>query len=224
MNTLLMKIKNMLKFPQVHEILDLEISTDPVKKVNVINKLPIPNCDFQFFKLLNLEKYDAVIAGGACLRWYQGFPVENHDIDLWFKTEERRKEFISYCMEMDDYTCEGYIDTENAITLILTNKISKYKVQTIKKIYNDIPDLLNTFDFSICKIATDSHRWFLGENFAQDLKNKKLVIEKCTEMTPKRFIKYWSYGFEPDIKTLETIRNFPNAKWTYTSQEQDGDY
>jgi hypothetical protein len=187
--------------------------------------LLIPELDFDLFKTLKIQKFNAVIAGGSCIRWYQGLPVKNHDIDLWFNSVTDRTAFIENLISNPSVQIEDEHETANAITYkIKFNKNKIYRIQTIKTLYKDIYSLIDNFDITVCKIATDGNTWFLGENTVKHIKNKKLVIDKPTEITPKRFMKYWAYGFEPDVETIELVKNIQNGQWDYSNAGLEDDY
>lgn len=187
--------------------------------------LLIPELDFDLFKTLKIQKFNAVIAGGACIKWYQGLPVKNHDIDLWFKSVTDRTAFIENLINQHSIQIEDQHETANAITYkIKFNKNKIYRIQTIKTLYKDIYSLIDKFDITVCKIATDGNTWFIGENTIKHIKYKKLVVVNPSDATPKRFMKYWAYGFEPDIETIELVKNIPNGQWDYSNSSLEDDY
>lgn len=171
--------------------------------------------------ILDLGNGNAFIAGGAARLWYENRDVGTHDVDVYFFSE---KDWIR-CHDRFD------ADIKNKQTFVSTNASTftvdnKYKIQLIKTQFSKDPyEIINNFDISVCKIATDGYKWYLGENFAQDLKNRVLRFDKVTSKFLKRYIKYQIYGFEP-IQTLEELANLcsEDAIWDFSKIDDTEDY
>jgi len=185
-----------------------------------INLLTIHSTDRELIRSLNLENYNAIVAGGAALRWFQDYTVEEHDIDIWFPTVESMNKFR---MNIDYHP---KFDTAYASTYLISNT----KVQIIKKPYRtnidestekNVLNLLDNFDITVCQIATDGDTWYYSDNFINDLKNKYLRMTKINENSIKRLFKYWSYGYQPDDELIKNIIANPKTIWDYTKLTEE---
>lgn len=175
-----------------------------------------PN-DRTIFDKLQLHKFNAVIAGGAALSWFQHQPIGNKDIDVWFKT---KRDFLNMSEHLIKLEFRKQFDSEYAETFraASTGVIEDYRIQLIKQPYIDSPnELFKQFDISVCQIATDNNSWWFGEYFLEDLKNKKLRLINLKPNSLKRVLKYWSYGFQPDDEIINNIMNNPDTIWDFTT-------
>jgi hypothetical protein len=168
--------------------------------------------DEGLMNFLNISKYNAVVAGGAALRWYQNLPVESHDVDIWFTCEE---DFNT----MDEYLKMNSTirySSQYANTYDVHEKSASWTVQLIKPKKQLSPaELVKTFDISISQVATDGNRWFIGSHFIEDLKNRRLRILNPQPKSVKRLVKYLIYGFVPDDDQLLAVINDPTTIWNY---------
>lgn len=99
---------------------------------------------------------------------------------------------------------------------------SPYKIQLIKTRYTtDIMDLINSFDISVSQVATDGQRWYVGEHFIQDLKDRRLRIKEYNQHSLKRMLKYWSYGFMPTDDTIQHVIDNPGTTWYYEDSSSE---
>lgn len=179
-----------------------------------------PN-DKELFGLLKLETFHGTIAGGTALNWYQNYPVGNHDVDIFFQSITQYRECFQYFIEHDFFLDHSSNDADT-FSVTTKNKI-EYKVQLIKTRFGDTPEkIINDFDISVAKIATDGHRWYMGKTFAQDLKNKVLRFDKIGPTSLKRYIKYQSYGYEPEAGLWDRIVTTPGLIWDF--ENHTGDY
>lgn len=105
---------------------------------------------------------------------------------------------------------------------IYSDEDGPHKIQLIKTRYHeDINELVNSFDISVCQIATDGSRWYVGENFIQDLNDRRLRITQYNQHSLKRMIKYWAYGFTPDDETIQRVIDNSTTKWAYETSENE---
>lgn len=90
----------------------------------------------------------------------------------------------------------------------------KYKhvpLQVIGRKHKDVEDLLNNFDFSVSRIATDGAHIIYDANFVADMKDKKLKLGgpiSPKDVFTKRLNKYRNRGFE--IESQQEIKNAQN--------------
>lgn len=177
--------------------------------------------DRELMEYLDIKKYNAIVAGGAALCWYQNQPVKYHDIDLWFKTREDAKIMSNYLSARQSPT----FTTDNADTFEIQHNSNRYRVQVIKRhVYDSIDDLLDEFDITVCKVATDGNYWWLGKNFVVDLKDRRLSLTSSKPAIVRRMIKYMVYGYTPEDTTLQQIIDNPLVKWDYTNANNADEY
>jgi len=63
------------------------------------------------------------IAGGACLRWFQGQPVGESDIDIFCSSREQAESIVERIKSYGRYSTK--YESDNAITLSYHNKDSR---------------------------------------------------------------------------------------------------
>lgn len=163
------------------------------------------------------------IAGGACLRWYQGQPVSENDIDIFCRSPKQALELVEKLKSYGRYSTKH--ESENATTLSYHNKAgTKYwTLQIIKRRYfNNIQEVIDNFDISVCQIGTGGQEWIMGPHTAKDIREKNLRMNKPLHPdASKRLVKYWTYGYRPVDGLLDDVRNNPEATKVFQS---DGDY
>ena len=162
------------------------------------------------------------IAGGAALRWYQGLPVGDNDIDIFCANAMQAQKVIETIKSYGRYSTK--FESDNAITLSYHSKESKYwTLQVIKRRYfNSLQEVIDNFDISVCQIGTGGMEWLMGKNTARDIREKNLRMTMPLQPdAAKRLAKYWTYGYRPVEGLLEAVQTNPNAKQLF---EIDGDY
>ncbi len=162
------------------------------------------------------------IAGGACLRWYQGVPVGESDIDIFCKDAKQAQEIVDRIKSYGRFSTKH--ESDNAITLSYHNKDSKYwTLQVIKRRYfNSLQEVIDNFDISVCQIGTGGQEWLLGKNTARDIRERNLRMNMPLQPdAAKRLAKYWTYGYRPVNNLVDDIRKNPEALKEFTV---DGDY
>lgn len=188
----------------------------PLPVLETVNK-----SDIKLLEMINLSKYNAYVAGGAALRWYQGLPAKSHDIDIWFESQIDMRLMSS---EFSPRYSLRY-SSDNAETFEITVDNNTYRVQLIKpKKQQTIQEIIESFDITVTQVATNGTHWWIGKNFAQDLKHRRLRFNKLSAISSKRLIKYWAYGFEPDSSTLQSIIDNPETIWNYENTTAGDDY
>jgi hypothetical protein len=202
------------------QVLDLDIFHEI--SVLTIKDRPQPTfvChekDAALLKELNLTKYRAVIAGGAALRWYTGQSVNNHDVDLWFTSDT---DLFRATQHLSSIGTLRY-NTPNAKTYDVEINKSSYSVQLINKIYPSVEEMLDCFDITVCKIATDGYGWWIGNGFSQDLKTKTLRMTHFKKGSMRRFVKYVNYGFEPEPTLLQRLLDDPVVNLDYANDSHE---
>jgi hypothetical protein len=158
------------------------------------------------------------IAGGAALRWYEGKSLDDHDVDIFCSSQEQYDNVNNkiYARCIDDptaYCITKLFETDNASTLridkIVKNSDSlfglngiaiSWKIQLIKKFMPaNLDELLDKFDISVCKVATDFKKFKVNPEAARDIKAKRLYFPNGFKPDSlKRIVKYNAYGYTPD--------------------------
>lgn len=161
------------------------------------------------------------IAGGACLRWYQGLPVGDSDIDVFCASAEQAQQVINAVKSYGRYS--NRFQSENATTLDYWAKDSgsRWTIQIItKRYYANMQEIIDNFDLTVCQIATDGKTWVLGEHTARDIREHNLRMKVPLQPDAlKRLTKYWTYGYRPVDGLLTAIQNNPNARWEFSPEE-----
>ena len=171
------------------------------------------------------EKQGPWIAGGACLRWYQGQPVGDSDIDVFCANVRQAQGVIDTIKSYGRYSVKH--TSENATTLYYTPKdlagsvASSWVIQIItKRYYADMQEVIDNFDLSVCQIATAGEQWVLGEHTARDVREKNLRMRlPLVPDAAKRLVKYWTYGYRPVNGLMEEIINNPEGNWKFNPSE-----
>ena len=162
------------------------------------------------------------IAGGAPLRWWQGLPVGESDIDVFCVDQAQAEVVIERIKEFGRWTRK--FDSENATTLGYWSKNDSSKVWTIQVIkrryFTSLEEVISNFDMTVCEIGTCGNNWVLGKQTARDIHERNLRMK--LPLTPdalKRVVKYWTYGYRPVEGLLEAVQNNPVAKWEFALDE-----
>ncbi len=163
------------------------------------------------------------MAGGATLRWYQGLPVGENDIDVFCKSKEQMQAVVDAVKSYGRYSTKH--ESDNAITLSYHNKAgTKYwTIQIIKRRYFDsLQEVVDNFDITVCQIGTGGQEWLMNKNTARDIRERNLRMNMPLHPdAAKRLAKYWTYGYRPVEGLLEAIQTNPIAVKEFTV---DGDY
>lgn len=164
------------------------------------------------------------IAGGACLRWYQGHPIGDSDIDVFCKNAKQAQDLIDIIKSYGRYTVKH--TSENATTLNYFAKDTSAGVQCwviqiiTKRYYADMQEIVDNFDLSVCQVATAGNEWLIGEHTARDIREKNLRMRM--PLMPdalKRLLKYWTYGYRPVDNLVQEIINNPDGNWKFNPGE-----
>ena len=161
------------------------------------------------------------IAGGACLRWYQGQPVSENDIDVFCASAEQAQQVIDEVKSYGRYSTK--FESENATTLSYHDKEGKkyWTIQVIKRRYfTSLKDVIDNFDITVCQIGTAGNDWLLADHTARDIRERNLRMQIPLQPdAAKRLTKYWTYGYRPVDGLLEAVKTNPVAKQHYASDE-----
>lgn len=158
------------------------------------------------------------IAGGACLRWYQGQPVGESDIDVFCANAKQAADLIAEIKSYGRYSVK--FESENAVTLEYQSHESwknRWTIQIItRRYFSSLNEVIDNFDISVCQIGTGGQEWLLGSTTAKDIREKNLRMRMPLQPdAAKRLVKYWTYGYRPVEGLLDAVRFNPNGKWKY---------
>ena len=164
------------------------------------------------------------IAGGACLRWYQGLPVGDSDIDVFCANAKQAADVIENIKSYGRYSVK--FESENAVTLSYHSKDDYSKNWTIqiitRRYFSSLEEIISNFDISVCEVGTAGNQWQLGPFTGRDIRERNLRFKIPLQPDAmKRLIKYWAYGYRPIEGTIESIQNNPNAKWQFGAETED---
>ena len=197
------------------------------KVVTPIKYPTIPQADREPVTLINPQNDKGPwIAGGAPMRWYQGQPVGDSDIDVFCRSARQAETLIDEIKSYGRYHVKA--DTANAVTIDYWTKgdvTTKWTIQIIKRtFFNSIEEIIKTFDITVCQIATDGESWTLGERTARDIREKNLCMSlPLHDDAVKRLVKHWVYGFRPVDGLLDAIKDNPETKWAFNPAEDYSD-
>lgn len=199
-----------------------EIKSD--KEVKIIYYTTVHKDDLEPVSIIKPDAEKGPwIAGGAALRWYQGQPVGQSDIDVFCRSPRQAQLLI------EDIKSYGRVmvkfESDNATTLSYHRKddwAGEWTIQVIKRrFFNSLEEVINSFDITVCEIGTGGNEWTLGPFTARDIREKNLRFKLPLQPdAPKRLTKYWTYGYRPVEGTVEQICNNPETRWSFASDEE----
>lgn len=178
---------------------DLTILPTAPKPIMAIRGYCVPLEDSEPFTLIKPNmKTGPWIAGGTALLWYQGKPAGLHDIDVFCKNEQQARKIIDRLVRENNDKTHVLFESENAVTISLTCGGKSWKIQVIiKEFFNTVADVVDRFDITVCKIATDGFSWHKGPQQAADLRTRSLRMTHIKGDSIKRYSKYMAYGYRP---------------------------
>lgn len=164
------------------------------------------------------------IAGGAPLRWYQGLPVGENDIDVFCANAKQAADVLeqikAYARHYEKFK------SDNAVTIEYHNKDNysqKWTLQIItRRYFSSMQEVIDNFDITVCQLGTDGNSWTLGQFTARDIRERNLRMNIPLQPDAlKRLVKYWTYGYRPVDGLLDAVQNNPVAKWKFGSETED---
>lgn len=204
------------------------VETTPVnydKDIKVIDFPTVHKADSEPLNLIWPDiKHGPWIAGGACLRWYQGQPVGENDIDVFCANAKQAAEVIDRIKSYGRFSVK--FESENAVTLNYWTKkdySNNWTIQIItRRYFGSLQEVIDNFDITVCEIGTAGNEWIMGASTARDIRERNLRFKMPLQPDAlKRLTKYWAYGYRPVDGTLAAIQNNPNAKWQFGSETED---
>lgn len=154
------------------------------------------------------------ISGGTARRLWHNEPWQDHDIDIFFRTEQSFARFTQLIYPYSDLNNQPYI-TKNATTYSIPFRSVNYKLQCIcKKYYSNIFEVWKDFDFTVCCFATDGYTLVADEQALKDIEIRALRIIDGTnrKIDGRRVTKYGIYGFNPTKQVLKELLDQKNQQ------------
>jgi len=138
-----------------------------------------------------------VIAGGAIRRWFTG-EEQTSDIDL-FRVDGK---------EEYELPIKG-LSKKRSTQIQDTYKLGNQTVQVIKRPYDSIENLIESFDYQHCQFSYDGTTIYATKEAIITSVRKHLslnnVIEGFELDTLRRAFKYCKQGFMPCVGTIQAI-------------------
>ena len=164
------------------------------------------------------------IAGGAALRWYQGQPVGDSDIDIFCRDARQAQAVVDRIKSFGRFQIKH--ESENALTITYHSPDNWGNSRTLqiitRKYFSSLQEVIDNFDITVCQIGTTGTEWVMNPFTARDIRERNLrFVDPLMPDTVKRLTKYWVYGYRPVPGTIEAIQNNPNARWAFS---YEGDY
>ena len=200
------------------------------KTKEYINKYPtVHEQDWPALDIIQPNLKDGPwIAGGSCLKWYQGQPVNMSDIDVFFRDAFQMRRVMNRIEDTKRFHIKHR--SKNAVTYDYSTPIESieetstvFTIQLIQHSYfNSAQEVIDKFDFSVCQVATCGEEWILGEHTAKDIRTRSLrAVGEIKGDVAKRLTKYWVYGYRPVDGLMNDIISNPNTRYKFS---QDEDY
>ncbi len=164
------------------------------------------------------------IAGGAALRWYQGQPVGENDIDVFCANAKQAADIIEKIKSYGRFSVK--FESENAVTIDYWSKEAydrRWTIQVItRRYFSSLEEVINNFDITVCEVGTSGNDWKLGPFTARDIRERNLRFKMPLQPDAmKRLVKYWTYGYRPVEGTIDAVQNNPIGKWQFGAETED---
>lgn len=147
------------------------------------------------------------LAGGSLRRLISGEGFDGkEDFDLFFKDEESINRF----WEQNETSLEVVYETDKNTSVIYRPPDKEYslRIQVIYFLYyQNLEEIINSFDFTVCQFATDGQEIVCGKTSLDDLLNKRLVVNRITYPTSSvyRLAKYMQAGYSVSHIEIHSI-------------------
>lgn len=183
----------------------------------------IPSIQNFLEDLIKNKPFKCYVAGGLFKDIFsnRGFGAIK-DIDFFFETLEDFNKALNYfTKENTNDLYEVIYENNNCIGI----KGKKYRIELIRKNFDNIINILDNFDFTITKCAfyldeKNNSVFTFHKDFFNDLKNKEIKYSSNHKTklnlnvfeTIERILRYQGYGFkvteETNIKTIKFVKEF----------------
>lgn len=196
-------------------------STEPIEEKSIQKFATVHPDDFEPVTIVSPDlKNGPWIAGGAVLQWYQGQPVNHSDIDIFCKDENQIADLLNTFYSRD-HSKKWSSDNAETFDYYRRKDNKTWRIQVIKRrTFKSIQDVIDSFDISVCQIATAGNEYITGSKTIEDIKNKKLRFKYPLQPDAvKRYTKYVCYGYLPDPDLCKAIAENEDSKWNFNMQE-----
>lgn len=150
------------------------------------------------------------IAGGALRQCITNNPLST-DIDVFFASEEQRLT-ITRALSTNPRATKAFTTTTAETWTVKTTIDETEKTVKIQLVFIDyyptVEALIDTFDFTMCQIATtDIQTCVVGPFTLMDITKNRLMVHRITYpiSTLRRLLKYSKQGFTVCDTTLGTL-------------------
>lgn len=164
------------------------------------------------------------IAGGTARRLWYGEPWEKYDIDIFFQNQLAFNNTVNALHSLLDCKNRAVAllqhKSKNAILYnidfrnIYQSSVNFLQVQAIRlNFYNNLKEVFDDFDLTICKFATDGITCIASDDALQDCKDNVIRINESStkKLKASRIIKYSDYGFDADERIMkELLKQYRN--------------
>jgi hypothetical protein len=186
----------------------------------------IPQTEKFLLDLIQPDLYTGPwVAGGAVLRWLDQKPLDNHDLDVFCRTQDQYQQVIEklVCIKWDsdhNIECLKQHDSVNATTWKVKHRDISRTVQIIKRPYLMLSELFSVFDIGVCRMATDGVRVIAASGALEDFQNRHISISlPAHKHCIQRIVKYMCYGYTPSWDVIQNIIDSDEYSDTGTHDE-----
>ena len=168
---------------------------------------------------LNILSPSAWLAGGALRTLIDSEDVIN-DYDLFFQNAES-----SIAVKNKLLTAGFDCIYECPNGFLFTYRKNSVKIQLIcEKTYQNIQELLDSFDFTVTCAATDGEFVHYSSAFVKDVKKKELRLANLVYpvATLKRIVKYAARGYTIRKVAEEFVKQVTEKEMPYSEEEMRG--
>ena len=176
---------------------------------------------------LDIKNGPWIAGGSARLLWYDKFNLVSksniHDIDIFvkddaqfFKITKKIKNTSIFRLLFHNIQHPLIYETPNAVTYTFRHQFTYhvtygydivFRLQVIKNYGPSITEIMDKFDLTVCKFATDGKILIADSNAIDDVSNNVLRINNTFtgKLNAVRVTKYAAYGFDPEPKIIHTL-------------------
>jgi hypothetical protein len=161
---------------------------------------------------LNLQTGPVVAGGCARLIYENAAEIGYSDVDVFFPTREGMQEYVEKLPSIIAKEHKAF-----GVQATVKFEDQNFRVQFIHiRPFNNVPDLLEDFDFTVAMFATDGQTIVMHEDAPRDIEEHMLRLPKPPRWPrPFRLTKYCAQGFLPAPGVISAIisANSANMQW-----------
>ncbi len=142
------------------------------------------------------------VAGGSILAMLDKRGLTGRDVDFFFSSKDQMDQFEA--MIKEQVQVKTSVTTDNATTLETRGETLQF---IFRRFFTSPFKVLESFDFSVCKFASDGEYIAYTEQSYTDWRDKVLRNESTIKEpnTADRFIKYSNLGYTTETQTLKQL-------------------